>query len=132
MNKILTASTIFVITAGLGISASAVSRTVRGYNVTLPRQGASTSGYAVKANNSKGINNNSAIGGNKHLNTAIRRTSNNTDITPVYTLTPGSRIALNYKGGGSAYRGAGTTLSLSSKLGNLVRIQAQGSWSPDE
>lgn len=103
-----------------------------GYNVTLPRQGASTTGYAKKENDSRGVNSNTAIGGNKNLNTAIRRTSNGVDITPVYTLASGSRIIMSYSGGGSSYKGAGTTLALASKLGNSVRIQCQGSWSPDE
>jgi endonuclease I len=118
--------------AFVGISIPSFARQVASYNITTPRQGSITTGSLTKANSSRGVHNNTAIGGNKRINTSIRRRSNNADITPSYNMGAGSRILLNYSGGGSAYRGVNTTLGVATPITTTVQVQAQGSWSPDE
>lgn len=130
--KIFTLS-ILGLTLGTAIPVLANSgKTIKSYNIILPRIGNSTTGNIIKVNKSAGINNNQSIGGGKTLNTSIKRASNGSDITPSLKIGSGSRVAFNYNGGNSNYVGANTKLSMASGLLNVVRIQTQGSWSPDD
>ncbi|WP_227985522.1 MULTISPECIES: hypothetical protein [Streptococcus] len=118
---------------GIVLMISHVSgRDIADYDVTIPRFGAITTGRVYKENSSNGVNRNYAIGGNKRMTTSIRLTRTGGDITPSLQMSSGSRIILRYNGGGDAYAGSTTTLALATPLTTVVRVQAQGSWSPDE
>lgn len=132
MKKLKNMFIITLIASVLGVSVPVFARQIAGYNVTIPRQGSMTTGSLKKETNSRGVNNNTAVGGNKRINTAIRRKSNNKDITPAYNMGAGTRIFLSYSGGGSAYNGTNTTLAVATPVSTVVSVQAQGSWSPDE
>lgn len=113
-------------------SPAILAREIASYGLVLPRIGASTTGWLTKTNASGAVNNNESTGGGKNLNTAIRNAYSNTDITPTYNLSSGSRIIMDYNGGGRHYIYSNTTLALASQFGNLVKIQTQGTWSPDQ
>lgn len=116
----------------LGSGISALAREIKSYDVTIPKFGSITTGEIKKVDLTKGVHNNTAIGGNKRINTSIRKASNNSDITPSYNMGPGDRILMSYSGGASAYKGTKTTLALSTPLTTVVSVDSQGSWSPDE
>lgn len=117
---------------GLGASIAHVSaRQIASYDVTIPRQGNITTGRLIKEGYTNGVHRNDAIGGNKRINTSIKRASDGIDITGSYTMGAGDRIELAYRNGSGAYVGSATTLSIATPLSTYVRVQAQGSWSPD-
>ena len=125
---------VFIGSVGLiaGMAFPVFARNIGSYNVTIPAEGSITNGKLLKTGLTEGVNNNTAIGGNKKINTSIRRASNNSDITYGVTMTAGTRAILDYKGGASAYKGVNTTLGLATPLLTVVKVQAQGTWSPDQ
>ncbi|WP_447460183.1 hypothetical protein [Streptococcus phocae] len=117
---------------GFGVLIAQVSaRQIAGYDITIPRYGNITTGRLIKEGYTNGIHRNNAIGGNKRINTSIKRASNGADITGSYQMGPGDRIELSYRGGAGAYVNNATTLSVATPVTTVVKVQAQGSWSPD-
>ncbi|MBK0347103.1 hypothetical protein JDW15_00460 [Aerococcaceae bacterium zg-ZJ1578] len=122
---------LFVLTV-FGVFVSQISaRQIAGYDITIPRFNNITTGYLIKEGYTNAIHRNNAIGGNKRINTAIKNANTGSDITSVYQMGAGDRIALAYNGGAGAYVNTATTLSVSTPVSTVVRVQAQGSWSPD-
>ena len=133
MNNFLKKSSLSVLVViGIGICINQVTaREIRGYDITIPRFGNITTGRATKEGYTNGVHNNSAIGGNKRINTSIQHANTGNDITPSYSMGSGDRIELAYYNGADAYVGNATTLSVATPVTTYVKVQAQGSWSPD-
>lgn len=128
MKKIMILGSLFI---GLSIGIPAFAQVVQTYDVTIPRVGSTHTGSIVKQKNNSAVHNNRAIGGNKRISTSIARHGNKVNITGSKTMGAGDRVLLTYNGGASAYKGARTTLRISTPVTTVVRVQAQGSWSPD-
>lgn len=131
-NSIYIVLTIGIIASFFGFVIPSFARSISTYDVTIPRQGAIVTGSLKKESAGKGVHNNSAIGGNKRINTSIRLKKDSSNITPSYNMGSGDRITLSYSGGGSSYNGSNTSLGIATPVTTTVKVAAQGSWSPDE
>ncbi|MFA9414795.1 MULTISPECIES: hypothetical protein [unclassified Streptococcus] len=133
MKDILKKSSITALAiVGIGVVISQVSaRQIGDYDVTIPRFGNITTTTLYKENHTNGVHQNDAIGGNKRINTSIQLSRTGADITGSYQMGPGDVIYMPYHGGAGAYIGSGTKLSIATPVSTVVKVQAQGSWSPD-
>ncbi|AGM98260.1 hypothetical protein [Streptococcus iniae] len=117
---------------GIGVFVTQVSaRPIAGYDVTIPRFGNINTGRLVKEGYTNAVHRNNSIGGNKRINTSIKHANTGNDITGSYSMGAGDRIELAYNGGSGAYVNNATTLSIATPATTVVKVQAQGSWSPD-
>lgn len=128
MKKIMVLGSLLMI---LSVGMPAFAQVVKTYDVTIPRFGSTHTGSIVKKKKNSGVHNNRGIGGNQRISTSIAWHGNKVNITGSKTMSAGDRVLLSYKGGASAYTGARTTLRISTPVTTVVRVQAQGSWSPD-
>ena len=132
MKKLDTKTNLFAsICATLMIGAMAVSaREISDYDMIMPRFGGRTvTDSLYKTNQSRGVNNNTSIGGGYTMHCAIFR--GDAQMTHTYSAGSGDRIYLNYNSPSDA---EGSNLRLGGWTGfaTYVKVQTSGSWSPDE
>ncbi|MDR1473433.1 MAG: hypothetical protein LBI41_02545 [Lactobacillales bacterium] len=107
-----------------------IARGIQEYHIIMPRFGSMTTGRIHKGNHTGAVNNNTSVGNNYDMYTAIRIADTGQDVTPNTVVGAGKRIGIPY------YRvdqvvGHDTTLAASTAPGVIVRVEAHGSWSPD-
>lgn len=109
----------------------AFARNIESYDLIVPRVGGTDyTNPTAKVNSSRGVDNNTSIGGGYVQYTAIYR-GTTTQVTQQAEIRSGSRVTLPYNSGQNQ-PGTGYRLGHTNKLTTLVRVQARGTWSPDE
>ncbi len=109
----------------------AYARYIASYDLIVPRFGGSAyTSPLTKVNYSRGVDNNTSIGGGKRVYSAIYR-GTTTQVSPKQLISSGSRVLHSYYSGqnqpGTGYRLGHTTV-----WHEPVQVQTRGSWSPDE
>lgn len=115
----------------LMVGTMAVSaREVSEYDLIMPRFGGVTKTDSIyKTNQSRGVNNNSYVGGGYTMHCAIYRGENK--MTSTHSAGSGDKVHLDYDSPSDA---KGSQLKLGAWTGftTYVKVQTRGSWSPDE
>ncbi|MBT9283074.1 MAG: hypothetical protein KM312_10815 [Hydrogenibacillus schlegelii] len=113
------------------VKSIALARNIERYDLIIPPFGQTAfTAPTSKVNYSRGVDNNSSIGGGYAQYTAIYR-GNTLQVTEKVEIRSGDRVLLPYLPGQNL-PGEGYRLGHTSKLTTYVRVQAQGTWSPDE
>ena len=106
------------------------ARSVGSYDITMKRfGGVSYTDSLYKENQSRAVNNNTYIGGGYSMGCAIYR--GETRISEIRTIYMGDRVYLNYHAPSDAEHSR-VRLGAWSKITTYVKVQTQGTWSPDE
>lgn len=106
------------------------ARNIANYDITMPRFGGVTKTDSLyKTNQSRAVNNNTAVGGDYTMHCAIYRGENK--MTSTYSASSGDRIYLSYNSPSDA-EGSNLKLGGWTGLTTYVKVQTRGSWSPDE
>jgi hypothetical protein len=107
-----------------------IARGIQEYHVIMPKLGCMTTGRIRKEKAEGAVNNNTSVGNNYDMYTAIRIADTGQDVTPNTPVHPRTRVGIPY------YRvdqviGRDTTLAASTAPFVIVHVEAHGSWSPD-
>ena len=132
MNRISTKVKMLVVlcAAFMLCSTVAYAREIANYNMIIPRFGGVTyTDTLLKDNQSRAVNNNTSVGGGYTMNCAIYR--GNDKLTGTFSANSGDRILLKYN---NPANDVGTRVKMGAwtSLFTTVKVQATGSWSPDE
>lgn len=113
-------------------SVAASARNIDDYSVIMPRFGSTVmTGKLLKTSQTRGVNNNTSIGGNYSMKCAIYKSGTTSKLTSEKTVGSGDRVYLNYNSPSSA-KGMNVQMGCKTGLSTTVNVQASGSWSPDE
>ncbi|MDR1521305.1 MAG: hypothetical protein LBS28_00340 [Streptococcaceae bacterium] len=107
-----------------------IARGIQEYHIIMPRIGSTTTGRIHKGNATGAVNNNTSVGNNYDMYTAIRIADTGQDVTPNTVVGAGQRIGIPYYNVHQVVN-QDTTLAASTAPRVLVRVEAHGSWSPD-
>lgn len=130
--KKITAKLLTLIMAFTMLSSVAYARNIGNYDLIIPRFGAMNySSPLKKTDATRAVNNNTSIGGGYTLNCAIYKSSDNSKMSGTKSFSSGDRIYISYNDASSA-KGQNVKLGIWSSLTTTVKVQASGSWSPDE
>lgn len=125
--KAVVAAALALSVLGIGV---AYARYIASYDLIVPRLGGTAFTYPLtKVNYSRGVDNNTVVGGDYKVYSAIYRET--TRITDKKLISDGDRVLHSYYSGQNQ-PGTGYRLGHTNQLLTPVRVQTLGTWSPDE
>lgn len=118
--------------AFMGTTGVVSARTIGSYDLVIPSFGLSKNytDTEVKSGTTRAVNNNTSVGGGYDLKCAVFNTANS-QMTETKKFSSGDRVLIDYNNSSSA-KGVKCKLGIWSDLTTTVKVQARGSWSPDE
>ncbi len=106
------------------------ARNIADYNLTMPRLGGVTKTDSLyKTSQTRGVNNNTSVGGGYTMHCAIYKGEDK--VTATHSAGSGDRIYIKYNDPASA-ENCNLKLGAWTGLSTYVKVQTSGSWSPDE